>query len=326
MFTFLSLLPLALWMWAAHAGRRQPAVSLVVYLSMIGANVLLIVSGSLVLLASFASGRPLLALQNTALTPDDLAFLGRTLLLGGLAATLVMVPFIQRGLARFMDIRPKDPVHTTALVMACYFVTSTLVQTPLLDLLTEEEFTLSPTELVGQAFGLTLLALAGTGLGITRSWQEAVQRLGLAWPRWSDWRAALIGTTALVVMQSALGAAWMAVAPESLERVNRITTTLLGEFFNPTGAIIIGLSAGISEELVFRGALQPRFGLLITSMLFASVHLQYAFSFALVIVFILALGLGYLRQRYNTTTAIIVHVLYNALLILLAITFPEHGA
>ncbi len=118
MFTFLSLLPLALWMWAAHAGRRQPAVALVVYLSMIGANVLLIVSGSLVLLASFASGRPLLALQNTALTPDDLAFLGRTLLLGGLAATLVMVPFIQRGLARFMDIRPKDPVHTTALVMA----------------------------------------------------------------------------------------------------------------------------------------------------------------------------------------------------------------
>ncbi len=321
MVTFLSILPLALWLWAAHAGRRQSVVAFIVYLSLAGTSLLLVMSGAVLLSVSIIGGVP--SLPGEGLAAETLTFIGRTLLLGGMAALLVMLPPVQRLLARFMDIRPNDPVHTTALVMACYFVTSTLVQTPLLDMLLDDEFALPPGELVGQALGLTLMALGGTGIGITRTWKETVARLDLVWPRRREWVAAGVGTLALIAMQSALGALWMAISPESMERVNQITTTLLGEFFNPWGALLIGLSAGISEELVFRGALQPRFGLLITSLLFASVHLQYAFSFALVIVFILALGLGYLRQRWNTTTAIIAHVLYNALLILMAISFPD---
>ena len=47
----------------------------------------------------------------------------------------------------------------------------------------------------------------------------------------------------------------------------------------------------------FRGALLPRFGIVISSVLFAALHTQYALSFATLEVFVLGLGLGWLRVR-----------------------------
>ena len=325
MVTFLTLLPVALGVWLAHWGRRVRPVALLVYAGLVATSLVMALLGGLIVLAAGTGATMTFQWNTTVLSLGDFAFMGRTLLIGALVALVVMVPGVQRVLSWVMPIRPRDPVHTTALVLACYFVTFTLVQTPLLDLLMTEEISLPPSELVGQALGMVVLAFAGVGLGVTRSWWDAVERLGVTWPRRRDLWAAVGGTVGLLAMQMVLGAVWMAVSPESMERVNDITTALLGDLFNPVGALLIGLSAGIGEEMVFRGAVQPRFGLLVTSLLFASVHVQYAFTFALVIVFLLGIGLGLLRRQVSTTAAILAHMLYNTVLVLAAVYAANGG-
>ena len=78
--------------------------------------------------------------------------------------------------------------------------------------------------------------------------------------------------------------------------------------------------------LVVIGAGFGVLGLFATSTLFAIVHFQYGFTPFLLIVVFLALVFGYLRRRYSTTYAIIVHAGYNftlGMLALLATRFAE---
>ena len=90
---------------------------------------------------------------------------------------------------------------------------------------------------------------------------------------------------------------------------------MIGPLFeSPLGILSLGLAAAIGEEALFRGAAQPRLGLLLTAALFALLHSNYGISLSTGIVFGLGLLLGWLRIRYNTTTAIITHALYNSTL------------
>jgi hypothetical protein len=61
---------------------------------------------------------------------------------------------------------------------------------------------------------------------------------------------------------------------------------------------------------------QPVFGIGATSVLFASMHVQYGPSVLLVYVFVLSVGLGLLRRYFNTTTCFLAHAGYNTLGIL----------
>jgi membrane protease YdiL (CAAX protease family) len=76
-------------------------------------------------------------------------------------------------------------------------------------------------------------------------------------------------------------------------------------------ALLIGVGAGLGEETLFRGAVQPILGIIPTSILFASMHVQYGPSLLLGYIFVLSLGLGYLRRRYNTTASFLAHAGYN---------------
>jgi membrane protease YdiL (CAAX protease family) len=101
-----------------------------------------------------------------------------------------------------------------------------------------------------------------------------------------------------------------------LEDVNSV---LLQDFDTVGEWLVLALIAGISEEILFRGALQPIFGLWFTSILFAVVHVQYGLTPVTVFVVILAVLLGLIRRRTNTTVAIFVHAGYNFVLGLLAL-------
>jgi membrane protease YdiL (CAAX protease family) len=81
----------------------------------------------------------------------------------------------------------------------------------------------------------------------------------------------------------------------------------------------MGLSAGLGEETIFRGALLPRFGVILTSILFALVHSNYGITLSTLVVLLLALLLAWLRLRYNTSTAMITHAVYNMTLGLIAL-------
>ena len=76
------------------------------------------------------------------------------------------------------------------------------------------------------------------------------------------------------------------------------------------GVVTTTIIAPIVEELFFRGALQPRVGIWITSCVFALAHAQYGF-FNRYDVFMLSLLLGWLKCRYSIWLSILVHILHN---------------
>ena len=77
--------------------------------------------------------------------------------------------------------------------------------------------------------------------------------------------------------------------------------------------------------MLFRGAIQPRFGILFTSILFAITHLQYALSPATLLILIIGLVLGVLRRHFGTWTAIFTHFGYNFSLLLLGLIIERVG-
>ena len=98
-----------------------------------------------------------------------------------------------------------------------------------------------------------------------------------------------------------------------------LTEQLIGPLFQtPLGILSIGLAAGIGEEILFRGAMQPRFRLVLTALFFALLHSNYGITLSTLIVFLLGIVLGVIRSRYNTSTAMITHAAYNSTLALLA--------
>jgi membrane protease YdiL (CAAX protease family) len=68
------------------------------------------------------------------------------------------------------------------------------------------------------------------------------------------------------------------------------------------------------------------FGLWPTSILFALIHMQYTLTPATLIILGVALGFGWLRQRYNTTVAIMAHFLYNFIPLAVNVYAPEETA
>ncbi|NPA90213.1 MAG: CPBP family intramembrane metalloprotease [Chloroflexi bacterium] len=322
MITFLSLFPAVVLMFIAQLGRKSRPLSWLLYFLLVMSDLLFLLAGLALLF--FPAQSPLSVPQLGTLTAQDLHYMGKVLVVTGIVALLLLLPPVQWVLARFMRIRPGDPVHTYALTLAAYALGGTMSQVPLLQLLENlDQPLLTASELVGQAVAFVLLAFVGVGVGIQRSFKEACRRLGLVWPGRREVKVAVVATLFLVALQMVVGALWMALSPESLKEVDQLSKTLLGEFFNLWGALFIGLAAGISEELVFRGALQPRFGLLITSFLFAGIHVQYAMTPALLLIFLLGLVLGIVRNRTNTTAAILTHAAYNTLVVLLAIYAPN---
>ena len=79
---------------------------------------------------------------------------------------------------------------------------------------------------------------------------------------------------------------------------------LLTNLVTPLGAVLIGVTAGVGEEMAVRGLLQPRIGLIASNLVFTSLH---AFQYgpdALLSVFLIGLILGIVRARSNTTTSV----------------------
>jgi membrane protease YdiL (CAAX protease family) len=82
----------------------------------------------------------------------------------------------------------------------------------------------------------------------------------------------------------------------------------------------ISLSAGIVEEGFFRGFLQPRMGILLSTFLFVLAHASYGQPFMLVGITILSLIYAFLvRWRQNIWPAIAAHALFDGVQLLVVI-------
>jgi hypothetical protein len=103
------------------------------------------------------------------------------------------------------------------------------------------------------------------------------------------------------------------LTPDIAVKVDKTSTHLFGALGGPAGIAALALLPGICEEILFRGALQPRFGLIATAVLFTAIHTEYGLSIDVVTIFVIAIGLGLIRRYTNTTASTTCHVAYNLL-------------
>jgi membrane protease YdiL (CAAX protease family) len=95
--------------------------------------------------------------------------------------------------------------------------------------------------------------------------------------------------------------------------------------------LMISLSAGVVEELFFRGFLQPRIGIALSTLLFVFAHFSYGQPLMLVGIAILSLIYGLLvRRRQTIWPAIAAHALFDGVQLLviipMALKFMEKEA
>lgn len=89
----------------------------------------------------------------------------------------------------------------------------------------------------------------------------------------------------------------------------------------------LSLSAGVVEEIFFRGFLQPRVGVAISTVLFVLAHASYDQPFMLLGVALLSLGFARMTQlRGSVWPAILAHTLFDAIQLLWLIPWQVAAA
>lgn len=236
----------------------------------------------------------------------DIGFMATALI----AAVLMSKPARER-VARIMPIDPDNPVHSLALVLTVLLLGVLLTSTAFMTASLADQPPLTVGDLIAQELPLLVIAAAGVGLFIRRNVSEAATRLGLVRPAWWHVILALAAAGFFYAFAEAMHALSQTVTPEVARQVDTTTQHLFGGLGGPVGIAVIALAPGICEEILFRGALQPRIGLIATALLFATFHAQYGLSLDALTVLMIALGLGLIRKFTNTTTSMISHVTYN---------------
>jgi membrane protease YdiL (CAAX protease family) len=248
---------------------------------------------------------------------------------------LCYTPEVRRLVARWVPLDPTSFVHATALAVtvgltAAAVVSLLALETPPLYLAPEgtTDREIEPGAglrlLVYRLAWLVPVAFLAVGYPLTRNFRQARERLGLLWPTWRQVAVALavavILVPAIAGLNMGLRVLWQRLGWPTTNAEEFAKTLKFA--ISPLGAVVIGVTAGLGEELGVRGVLQPRLGILLSNLLFTAAHaLQYEFE-ALISVFCLGLVFGLLRRRTNTTTSAIAHGTYDAILILLVSLAP----
>lgn len=185
---------------------------------------------------------------------------------------------------------------------------------------------ISPLAVFAGQFPLLVVALCGVGFGVRRNFRETLARLGYGRITALQLGVVVLFVVGALLLSFAADALFAALQPDLYDQVGEVSEGVFGtEGLSPVSAILfallIGLGAGLGEETLFRGAVQPALGITLTSVLFASMHFQYGPSLLLIYIFIISAGLGLLRKRFNTTVSFLAHAGYNSSLTLLAYFF-----
>ena len=238
-------------------------------------------------------------------------------ILSGVAAAGFLLRPIRKDAAAFLRIDIDNPVHILALVLAVILFgtqVSSLVLTDVLGALAKQH----PQALADVFYDelpLLIVAVTGVGLFIRRPLAATAERLGVVRPAWWQVVVGLAAAGIFLAASTGFDAANHFLLPDTARRVDSVTSHLFGELATTgwLGIAALALLPGICEELLFRGALQPRLGVLATALLFTSIHSQYGISLDLAGIFVIALFLGLIRRWTNTTTSMTAHVTYNLL-------------
>ena len=258
--------------------------------------------------------------QNFSIDPSSVNMvknIGMSLFIPSMIAMIVLLPAARQFCANFLPIEPGRRVHAMALSLSMLvFIQFFVTQSFGLESLNEQTVPGSETETLSSIWSqdilLAILGLVGVGWLSKRSLKESLNRLGLKKVTLKQ-AAAGVGI-GLIMLLAPIIAQYVTEILNWTENVhaNELTDKMLGPLLTSVpGILTIGLAAALGEEIIFRGALLPRFGFIYTSLLFTLVHANYGFSINSLVVLLLALVLGWARIRYNTTVCMTIHATYN---------------
>ena len=228
----------------------------------------------------------------------------------GLTLAAVLPVQIRRAISTLLPMDADSPRDWVGLVALLWLVIGRLVLFYSVDAEVEGvEF----AEALIQMLMLVAIAFALIGLYVRRGLRQALDRLGLRWP---SVRSIAIGTLTVIpfaIITAATAYAVEAVQPGTLDRLDEAVSDLTGGQSGLGFALALGISAAVGEETLFRGALQPKYGLVLTALIFALLHVQYDLLLIVASLFPAGILLGLERRYLGTSAAIITHALYNAL-------------
>ncbi len=170
---------------------------------------------------------------------------------------------------------------------------------------------------------LILLSFCGIGIYISRSYKDAFQRLG-----WVNPTKAQIGIGLILVLFCFVyNALWIIYTHNwgrqdlatNLSYYNCNTFTMAGQFVpSIILALVLTACAGIGEETLFRGALQPVFGILPSALMHGLMFGLFVHSPVFILqVTIWSVLMGLVKRYTNTSTTIIGHAGFNMITIAL---------
>lgn len=186
---------------------------------------------------------------------------------------------------------------------------------------------LTAWDLLLNALPLLIVPVLGVGLGMRRTLPQTLDRLGLKVVTVETIAVAFGATVALLIFVAVVSMLWMGAVSEETYKEQTKASEALSESVNSLGiAFLLAATAAISEEIAFRGALQPIIGFWPTAIVFALTHAQYTLTPATLIILVVAVAFGWIRNRYSTTAAILTHFLYNFIPLALTVMMAEESS
>jgi hypothetical protein len=243
---------------------------------------------------------------------------GYSITVSAAVSFLIFLRPLRKWISGIINIDADNWLHATALVFAILLVGMSLGTAISVDIVSfTQDSGISGSTVLIQDVLLVLGSLVGVGWLSRREWRAVLKRLGLVKPSLKDLMWTGIFTVILFAVVIVIGFISLAVNPDSqaMELKDDPTVQILGSI-SIISAIAFALGAGIGEEILFRGAIQPRFGIAFTSIIFAIMHIQYPDFFSLLTLFLISIILGIERQMINTTAAVISHAVYDLVLLL----------
>lgn len=245
-------------------------------------------------------------------SPDDVSYLALAI---GVIAGLTLIPPLRRLVAKVIPFDPKSWPDTIGLFLLASIVALSSVA---LFVESDEQEPATYMLLVATAVTEVALAVVIVGAPFYRTFKQAAKRLGLVFPTLRDVGIG-IGLVFVAFFISALSSVLVRVLqPDLYDRINENLGTMTSGVDSWWGAVILGLCAGTGEEVLFRGAIQPKYGIIVTAIVFAVLHQQYGASFVTAGVFAVGILFGLERKYVNTTACIITHAIYNTIAVLAA--------
>lgn len=269
--------------------------------------------------AGGASTRSALGLSNTT---TNLAAAGG-LDTGFSLVTLALFAIGTDRIPGLRRLRPGRPISWLALTLFFHSLAANLAPSTATATVAATVSTPQTTaDLIVGGLPFAIIGVSAVGPGVRRNLGGVLQRLGVLPLRPTGWLLGVavglllvpLGDPIVTLLTTHLTPADCQVqqqqVAQSLQGVDRTALEQFG----------IALSAGISEELLFRGALQPRIGILLSSVLWATFHLQYTChglpSVSNLYILLLGLFFGSLRKWSGLLAAIAAHVGYDAAILL----------